>query len=188
MFSVMNIEESSKIYNYISKGILDIEKIMGNYNNYIKKIIQTNKINISKEDEEEILLDVYLTLWKNQKKLDINKKITPYIAGITKNLIFKKLRNKKITYNIEDYQDKIISLSNIDIICFQNDTNKKIIDYIENMKEEDKNIFINYYYQGMKIKEISLLLNISESKVKSKLYRIRKKLQKKFKKEEESYE
>lgn len=184
----MNLGENDKIYNYMTEGILNIEKVMNNYNNYIKKIIQTNKINISKEDEEEILLDVYLTLWKNQKKLDINKKISSYIAGITRNLILKRLRNKNITCNIEDYQDKMVSLSNIEIIYFQKECNKKIIDYIENMKKEDKDIFIYYYYQGMKIKEIALLLNISESKVKSKLYRIRKRLQKKLRREGEGYE
>ena len=184
----MNLEGNNKIYNYISEGNLKIEKVMEDYNNYIKKIIRTNKINISKEDEEEILLDVYLTLWKNQEKLDINKKISPYIAGITRNLILKRLRIKEITYNIEDYQDKIISLSNIDIIYFQKESNQKIIEYTENMKKEDKDIFISYYYQGLKIKEISSMLNISESKVKSKLFRIRKKLQKKIKKEENFYE
>lgn len=184
----MILEENSKIYNYISEGSLNIEKIMENYNNYIKKIIQTNKINISKEDEEEIILDVYLTLWKNQEKLDINKKISPYIAGITRNLILKRLRIKKITYNIEDYEDEMFSLPNMEIIYFQKESNKKIIEYIENMKKEDKDIFMYYYYRELKIKEISLMLNISESKVKSKLYRIRKKLQKKLKREEKSYE
>ena len=68
----MKLEENNKIYNYISDGSLNIEKIMEKHNNYIKKIIQTNKINLSKEDEEEIIVDVYLTLWKNQKKLHIN--------------------------------------------------------------------------------------------------------------------
>ena len=184
----MRSEENGKIYNYMFNGMLNIEKIMENYNNYIKKIIQTNEINLPKEDEEEIILDVYLALWKNQEKLDINKNINPYIAGITKNLILKKLRNKKMTYNIEDYQDELISSSNIEILYFQNEANKKIIDYIENMKKEDKDIFIYYYYKGKKIQEISSILNISESKIKSKLYRIRKKIQKKLKREEKVYE
>lgn len=182
----MKLEENNKIYNYISEGILNIEKIIENYNNYIKKIIQTNKINLSKEDEEEIILDVYLTLWKNQKKLDINKNINSYIVGITRNLILKKLRNKRITYNIEDYQNEMVSSLNMEILYFQNETNKKIIDYIEHMKKEDKDIFIYYYYKGKKIQEISSILDISQSKIKSKLYRIRKKIQKKFKKEEKS--
>lgn len=59
---------------------------MKNYNNYIYTIIKRSTIMFSKEDEEEITLDVYLTLWNNKEKLDINKSMTAYIAGITKNL------------------------------------------------------------------------------------------------------
>ena len=46
------------------------------------------------------------------------------------------------------------------------------------MKEEDKNIFIAYYYYSRSIKEISSDLKISELKVKSRLFRIRRKLKK----------
>lgn len=46
------------------------------------------------------------------------------------------------------------------------------------MKNEDKDIFIMYYYENIKLNEISRRLKISESKVKVKLYRIRKKLKK----------
>ena len=44
------------------------------------------------------------------------------------------------------------------------------------MKKEDKEIFLLYYYNSRSIKEISEILNISISKVKTKLFRIRKKL------------
>lgn len=77
---------NDKIYNYIKNNELEIEEIMKNYNNYIYTIIKRSTIMFSKEDEEEITLDVYLTLWNNKEKLDINKSMTAYIAGITKNL------------------------------------------------------------------------------------------------------
>ena len=50
------------------------------------------------------------------------------------------------------------------------------------MKTEDRNIFIKYYYYEKSINEIANDFKISESKVKSKLFRIRKKLHKAFKK------
>lgn len=46
------------------------------------------------------------------------------------------------------------------------------------MSNEDKTIFLMFYYKGQKIKEISNKLDISESKVKMKLSRTRKKLKK----------
>ena len=44
------------------------------------------------------------------------------------------------------------------------------------MNSEDKDIFMYYYYYSRKIKEIAKILNISESKTKVKLSRIRKKM------------
>ena len=53
--------------------ILNIELAMKDYNNYIYKIIKNKYNNFSDEDIEEIILDVFLTLWNNQNKLDINQ-------------------------------------------------------------------------------------------------------------------
>ena len=65
---------NQKIYNYMDGKILNIELAMKDYNNYIYKIIRNNYNNFSDEDVEEIILDVFLTLWNNQNKLDINQK------------------------------------------------------------------------------------------------------------------
>ena len=50
------------------------------------------------------------------------------------------------------------------------------------MKENDIFIFNLYYYSAMKISEIANILNISEFNVKSRLYRIRKKVKKELQK------
>ena len=79
--------KDNKIYTYIEDGKLQIERIMQDYSNYIKTIIINSYINLSSEDMEEVLLDVFVVLWKNQNKLDINKSLSKYISGVTKNLI-----------------------------------------------------------------------------------------------------
>ena len=48
-------------------------------------IIKNSGCVFNNEDIEEIASDVFLVIWKNKEKLDINKEIAPYIAGITKN-------------------------------------------------------------------------------------------------------
>lgn len=168
----------NKIYSYIKNNELEIEKIMKNYNNYIFTIINNVYLNFSKEDKEEIILDVYLTLWNNKEKLDINKSMSAYIAGITKNLILKKCRNKKQMENIEDYREQLASIQEIELECARSIENNLIIEALEKMKKEDRDIFISYYYEERKIKEIAIIFKMSESKIKSKLFRIRKKLNK----------
>ena len=173
---------NKKIYNYMDGKILNIELAMKDYNKYIYKIIKNQYNNFSDEDIEEIILDVFLTLWKNQNKLDINKSMSAYISGITKNLIKYKYRQCKITQNIEEYEEKLIDNSNIEITLLQNEKQKIISEELEKIKQEDKEIFIEYYYDDKNIKEISKKFNMTESKVKSKLFRVRKRLNKILKK------
>lgn len=59
---------------------------------------------------------------------------------------------------------------------------------LENMKKEDNDIFELFYYAGKKIKEIAKQLNITEFKVKTRLYRIRKKIKQILEKEGYRYD
>ena len=47
---------------------------------------------------------------------------------------------------------------------------------VEQMKDEDITIFKLYYYGGKKIREIAETLKVSEFNVKTRLYRMRKKI------------
>lgn len=174
--------EDRKIYTYIENNKLQMEKIMANYSNYISTIIRNSYIELSSEDVEEVLLDVFLTLWKNQEKLDINKSMSAYISGITKNLIKYKYRQCKENQNIEEYEEKLIDSLNIEIMILQNERQNVIAEELEKIKQEDKEIFVEYYYDDRSIKEISKIFNMSESKIKSKLFRVRKRLNKALKK------
>lgn len=80
----------TKIDNYFIDDVLQVEALMNDYTNYILTIIRKFSFNLSEEDIEEIMLDVFLTIWNNQEKLIRDCNMSPYIAGITKNLIRKK--------------------------------------------------------------------------------------------------
>lgn len=176
------------IEKYFENDILQIEVLMEDYNNYIQTIIRNYNIDFEEEDLEEIVLDVYLTLWNNQNKLIRNAEMSPYIAGVTKNLIKKKIRTNKKLDNIEDYEEKLVDLSNIELTISFNEESRFLKKQIDKLKEEDKDIFIAYYYDEKSIKEIAIMYNISEAKVKSKLFRTRKKLKKILKEGGYSYD
>ena len=168
----------SKIYDYIINGKLDIEQIIREYTGYIYTIIQNKSGNFTKEDVEEIISDTFTCLWNNQEKLDINKDLSPYIAGITKNLIMKKYRTLKNYEDIEEFDEKLIISEGFELFDETQEKYKIIENQLSKMKPEDKEIFVMYYYENRKIREISGALNITESKIKSKLSRLRKKFNK----------
>ena len=153
-------------------------------------IIKNSGCVFNNEDIEEIASDVFLVIWKNKERLDINKEIAPYIAGTTKKLILKRKNNiKNNNENIEKYENLLYEKNNdIHIKTEENEKINILTNELKKMKEEDKNIFTYYYYQSKSIKDISNLLNVSQIKVKSRLSRIRKKLKKELEKRGYGYE
>ena len=121
---------------------------------------------------------MFCVLWKNQDKLELDKEMSAYLVGITRNLIGKKYRNISRDSNLYDFEDFLYSTGNIELQVENQDKNKIIFDELQKCKKEDREIFMNFYYYSRSIKEIAIILRISESKVKSRLHRIRKRLRK----------
>lgn len=173
------MNEKKKIREYYKNNELDLEVIIDEYSGYIYKIIENMAIQyLSKEDIEEIISDTFVVLWKNRNKLDKTKDLSPYIAGITKNLVREKTRVINIHNDISDYENIIQDFFKIDMLCEQREKIAIIDKAVKNMKKIDIEIFELYYYSSMKYNEISNILNISEFTIKSKLFRIRKKIRK----------
>lgn len=172
------MKNENTIYMYIKDNVLDIDKIIDDFSGYLYTIIQ-NAGNFIKEDIEEIISDTYLILWNNQYKLDLDKKLSSYLVGIVKNLIKQKYKIFNNSYdNIESYEDILITNEGLDVVIENNEVNRKIIELLNEIKEDDKEIFYEYYFYSRKIKEIAIENNISESKVKIILHRTRNKLRK----------
>ncbi len=172
------MKNENAIYMYIKNNVLDIDKIIDDFSGYLYTIIQ-NAGNFMKEDIEEIISDTYLILWNNQYKLDLDKKLSSYLVGIVKNLIKQKYKIFNNSYeNIECYEDILITNERLDVVIENSEVNRKIIELLNKLKADDKEIFYEYYFNSRKIKEIASINNISESKVKIILHRTRNKLRK----------
>lgn len=176
------MNKDREIKRYIKNNELDLERIINEYSSYIAIIINNMaSTNLSNEDKEEIISEVFFILWKNKHKLDINKSLSSYIAGITRNLVKEYLRKIKINVDISDYENSLYGYDKIDFL----DTNIQEIRHIEkkleNMKEIDKTIFLDFYYYSKSIKDIAKEQKMSEFSVKQRLYRIRNKIKKEVK-------
>lgn len=164
-----------KEYENIEKN-LDLEKLIDEYSGYIYTIIKNMSANIfNQEDIEEIISDTFFILWKNQNKIDKEKSLSSYIAGIARNLVKEKLR-KTNNNIINDLEFDFFDIQIIDLEYENREKIEIIKNAMEKMKEQDKDIFNLYYYGNRKINEISKILKITEFNVKSRLHRIRKKL------------
>lgn len=180
-----------KLKDYIEKEELNIEKIINDYSTFLYKNIKNHSYNLVNEDIEEIITDTFFVLWKNYKKMDLDDKISNYLIGVSKNILFNKLRKNKTKYNsvnLEDYKDIVRTKDDVEELYEKQDKTNFIENIVDNMDKESKEIFIYFYYEQRKIKEISKILNISESKIKTRLHRIRKKIKKELEKGGYRYE
>ena len=180
-----------ELKEYIESNELNIGKIINEYSSFLYKVIKNNSYNLPDEDIEEIITDSFFVLWRNYKKMELTDKVSNYLVGVSKNILFNKIRKSKDKFNdvsIEDYQNVFKTKDDVENLCEEQDRIKFIENIINNMDKESKEIFIYFYYEQRKIKEISKILNISESKVKTRLHRVRKKIRKELEKGGYRYE
>ena len=176
------MNKDREIKRYIKNNELDLEKIINEYSSYIATIINNMaSTNLSNEDKEEIVSEVFFILWKNKHKLDVNKNLSSYIAGVTRNLVKEYLRKIKIDVDISDYENNLYSYDKIDFLDTEIQEIRHIEKKLENMKEIDKTIFLDFYYSSKSIKDIAKEQKMSEFSVKQRLYRIRNKIKKEVK-------
>lgn len=168
-----------EIKYYIKNNELDLEKIINEYSSYTATIIDNMaKNSLNEEDKEEIVSEVFFILWKNKNKLNVNKYLSSYIAGITRNVVKEYLRKVKINFNISDYENSLYNYDKIDLLDDNVEEISKIEEKLKNMKKIDKTIFLDFYYSFKSIKDIAKEQKISEFSVKQRLYRIRNKIRK----------
>ena len=170
------------IEKYIITGNLDLDKIVDDYSSYVKTIIN-NAVgnNLKSEDKEEILLDAFFILWKNYNAKKNIYALDSYIAGITRNLVKEKLRKLHYTVDISKYEN-IIEMEEKELYDEEREEIAYLENSLKNLKEIDIKIINMYYYSSKSVKDIAEELEISQSNVKTRLHRIRKKLQKELRK------
>ncbi len=152
----------------------NIDIIIEEYSNYVFKIIDnTIGKNLTYQDKEEIVSDTFFLLWKNQNKINTNLKA--YLSTIARNCSYNKLRKNNPLIQIEEINDFSYKEDYDDIITLK--------EKLKTLSHSDLEIFTLYYVNGLKINEISKILNKSKSDIKVKLYRIRKKLKEELKNE-----
>lgn len=126
------------------------------------------------EDSHDIVQDVFEKLWKNRKKVEVEKaKAWMFKTGHNTLINFSK-KKKRTTYHTEMIPER----GKVDY-SFEN---KEIIDLaLSLLPPMQKSIVLLRDLEGYAYDEIGEILEISDSQVKVYLYRARKKMKKQLK-------
>lgn len=169
-------DEQKLLFNLKKKKRGSLENVIDIYTPYVSVIVY-NIIGsqMTREDVEEVVSDVFISLWRNAENLDINKGcIRTYIGTSARNLAKNKLRK------LNDYMElneSLVALKEEPYMSLEKkEEQKSLMNLILELGEPDSEIFMRYYYYEEKISKISEVMGINISTIKTKLLRGRKRL------------
>lgn len=151
------------------------------YAKYLHKIAKN--ILGDSEDVKEVLNDTYMKAWQTMP-VKRPEHLAPYLGTITRNLSVDRYRHfhSKKRYQSEgvvSFEELSECLCGCETASSEAEYRRLIIclnKFLEKQKEEMRDIFICRYYFMDSIPEIAVYTGYSESKIKSILMRMRKRL------------
>lgn len=158
------------------------------YGNYCKSIAL--HILKSMEDSEECVNDTWMKAWDSMppKRPDF---LSAFLGKIVRNLSISRYRmnhaRKRGSGEVEllllELEDCIPSVKSVEEEIEGKETAAAIDRFLYGIDEESRNIFVRRYFFVDSIREIAGQFQISESKVKSQLFRTRNRLKDHLEKE-----
>ncbi len=134
------------------------------------------------EDAENIVQDVFLTLWERKEEIEISFTLTTYLFTLVKNRCLNFLRHKLIEeeYNSQMKKELGFKLYALEVFDYSYQSEEELQEIIRRaldaLPERCREVFIKSRIEGLKYKEISDELGISVNTVENQIVTALRKL------------
>lgn len=164
-----------------------IEVLSNQYGRLLKKL--AFKILNNSEDAEECINDTLLEVWNAIPPAEPTS-ILAFSCKIVRRIAINKLkynlrqkRHADVTLSLDELSQCISSEGDVLSEIEKDHLHKVLNDFLRELDEETRALFISRYFYFESIKELSKRFGKSENKISVKLHRTREKLAKVLKKE-----
>jgi RNA polymerase sigma-70 factor (ECF subfamily) len=149
------------------------------YDQYVKKIYNFIYYKTyHRETAEDLTSDTFMKALKNFDSFDTNKgSFSSWIYKIARNTVIDFYRTKKNNINIEDVWD-LSEEEDLDSDFDAKERVKKVRKYLKKLKSDQREIIILRVWEGMSYKEISEIMNKTETSCRVSFSRTIKQLRK----------
>lgn len=143
----------------------------------------------NEEDVDECINDVWHSLW-NAIPPTRPISLRAYIARVTRNLAMKCLtrqnaaKRQAVTVSFHELNDCIPTGMTVEDAVEGRELARLLDAFLDTLDLESRNLFLRRYYFFDSVSAMAQTFHISESKVKTKLHRIRKQLKEYLEKED----
>ena len=172
---------------------MEKEKILGDLSEKYGKICRTIAKNILRNDEdaEECVNDALLAFW-NSAFAVFPENPGAWLCKTVRNIALNRLEflsaekrgNGNAEVALSELEECVPSKNSVEEKIDETAFLSAVEDFLRTQTKEKRNIFIRRYWYMFSVSEIAESYKISESKVKSVLFRMRKELREKLEKED----
>ena len=150
-----------------------LKTVIERYTPYLNTVIyRASGAALSREDMEEIVSDVFVSLWRNAERLDPGKEtLRPYMAAAARNQAYKRLGALRDAVPLEE-----LNPSEEPRAADGPAEERLLWDCVKELGEPDFELFVRYYKYGETLRQISSATGLKLSTVKTRLSRGKKKL------------
>jgi len=133
----------------------------------------------TREDAEEVVSDVFVTLWRKSSSLNPDSNLKPWLAVVARNTSLDRRRSFVPT---QEFNEQTTSVSDAKTAAAFTDTaQNQVIDLaLETLEPINSELLKRRYFEEQDIATIAKDTSLSESAVRSRLYRGRHNLRDKL--------
>ncbi|GEN46408.1 sigma-70 family RNA polymerase sigma factor [Alkalibacillus haloalkaliphilus] len=175
-------------YNKINSDLALYEEVLTTYDNDLFR--HCYRVLGCFYDAEEVTQETFLKVYQNLYKFNEIKQVKPWLFRIATNLCIDKMRKKKPLAILDqaikgsEYATRLDQVEgqalNPEESVITNERDEQIWDYIKALPPKYRSVILLRYFQEFSINEISITLNIPVGTVKTRIYRGKEVLKKKF--------
>ncbi len=156
----------------------DSDSFRGLFFEYAKSLIYfSNRIVNDFDEAENIVQEVFVSIWQNRENLDPSQKIKTYLFVAVKNRSLKFIRHENVKHDsFETLQEIYQTYNNADSETNYNELKSAIDIAINKLPEKCRIIFEMNRYDKLSYKEIAKVLDISVKTVETQMGRALKSL------------
>ncbi|MBP9838671.1 MAG: sigma-70 family RNA polymerase sigma factor [Proteobacteria bacterium] len=189
--SIKSLDDLELITKFTNGCELSYMELITRYETKVHNLAM--RLTKNPEDAEEVLQDVFLTVYRKIESFEGKAKFSSWLYRITVNAAFMKLRKRKQDQSISlddmtpHAQNKALYEKNTyaiysDSMAINNEVREMLEGAIHKLPDEYRAVFILRDIDGLSNKEVSEILTLSIPAVKSRLHRSRLMLRKKLRK------
>ncbi|MEK5240309.1 sigma-70 family RNA polymerase sigma factor [Paenibacillus sp. FSL L8-0470] len=174
------MEDQGIVRLYLQRSQQAIIETKNKYGAYCR-VIARNTLS-SYSDIEECENDTYLGAW-NAIPPNMPRKFPVFLGRITRNIALDKhgynsakKRNREFEVILTELEECLASPETVETEYEAGEIANLINQFLYALDEQARNLFIGRYWYSYSIKDLSKSFNMSSSKVKSILFRLRNKL------------